>query len=953
MSQPRVFEFAKEIGMETLTLMDKIKEWDLPVKNHMASLSDELIAEIKTRLSEGDKTDDSKAKKATKKKASAKKTSTKKASATKKTTTKKASGTKKATTKKKATAKDGASIKKASKVVTKKAAAVEAVQAEEEQQQSRRLVIRRSGQEDETTAAESNIKIMKAEDLNKPNIPSVTASAAPSAAQEESPSSSSASTPTSDVEGSRGAQEAGASSEDGAAADAPEVKKPSRKTLITKKNIIGRMDLSRVRNMSGGTGGSADSQRPRPTSTVGNRGRNIRTGFVAPEPMVPVTDDFDRKKEDFNKKRKTGPAAAGGPNAEGAVTFRGLEEQAAFKSSDFRKREAVFQPKKKKVSNEPGKKTQITTPAAHKRVVRVFGMMTVSQLALEMGIKIPQLTRVLMAQGVMATPNTSLDFDTIALIVPEFNWEAQNVQQTADNFVETIAFGDVDADPVSRPPVVTVMGHVDHGKTTLLDTIRNASVAKGESGGITQHIGAYRVMLDGDKPMTFIDTPGHEAFTSMRARGANVTDIAIIVVAADDGMMPQTQEAISHAKAADVPIIVAVNKMDKEAANPDRIKQQLTEFELIPEEWGGTTIYNHISALKGDGVKDLLENIHLVAELLELKANPKRSGTGIVIESSMSKGRGTVATILVQDGTVRTGDYICAGKVAGKIRQMMNDQGKVVKEAGPGVPVEITGLPETPSAGDRFDVCKDETVAQKLADLRAEELRKQEEVLNQPAKTMTLDSLFTKVKLGDVKELPVVIKTDVAGSIEAIKGLLNKIDSEEVKIKYIHTAVGGISESDVLLAGTAGGIVLGFNVRPDSAATNVAKQKGVEIKCYQVIYEMVDEVKKAMSGLLTPEIVEKEQGKAEVRDIFTIPKIGVIAGCFVTEGKINRNSQVRLVRQGKVIYTGKLSSLKRFKDDAKEVASGFECGIGIENYNDIKAEDIIEAFTLEEVAREI
>lgn len=944
MSQPRVFEFAKEIGMETLALMDKIKEWDLPVKNHMASLSDELIEEIKTRLNEGEAAKPA-AKKTTKKKASGtKKTSTKKASGTKKTATKKASGTKKATTKKKATKKDssGDAIKKATKVVTKKSAATaEITQAEEDQQQSRRLVIRRSGQEDEATSADSNIKIMKAEDLNRP--------AAQVMSSAETTSTSEA------VAGEAESSQTRAASED-SSAESPEVKKPSRKTLITKKNIIGRMDLSRVRNMSGGTSGATDAgQKPRSTAT-GNRARNIRTGFVAAEPMIPIADDFDRnKREDFNKKKKVGGAAgpATGANAEGAVSFRGLEEPTAFKSSDFRKREAVFQPKKKKVSNEPGKKTQITTPAAHKRVVRIFGTTTVSQLAQEIGVKLPQLTRVLMAQGVMATPNTELDFDTVALIVPEFNWEAQNVQETSENFVETVAFGGVDAEPVSRPPVVTVMGHVDHGKTTLLDTIRNANVVKGEAGGITQHIGAYRVMLDGDKPMTFIDTPGHEAFTSMRARGANVTDIAIIVVAADDGMMPQTQEAISHAKAAGVPIIVAVNKMDKDGANPDRIKQQLTEFELIPEEWGGTTIYNHISALKGEGIKEILENIHLVAELLELKANPQRSGTGIVIESSVQKGRGTVATLLVQDGTVKTGDYICAGRVAGKVRQMMNDQGKVVKEAGPGIPVEITGLPETPSAGDRFDICKDETVTQKLADLRAEELRRQEEVQNQPAKTMTLDSLFTKVKLGDVKELPLVIKTDVAGSIEAIKGLLNKIESEEVKVKYIHAAVGGISESDVLLAGTAGGIVLGFNVRPDSAATNVAKQKGVEIKCYQVIYEMVDEVKKAMSGLLTPEIIEKEQGKAEVRDIFSIPKVGVIAGCFVTEGKINRNSQVRLVRQGKVIYTGKLSSLKRFKDDAKEVASGFECGIGIENYNDIKVEDIIEAFTHEEVAREI
>lgn len=953
MSQPRVFEFAKEIGMETLALMDKIKEWDLPVKNHMASLSDDLIAEIKTRLNEKEASEPKTKKKASKKKATTKKASTTKASSTKKTTKKAAGTTKKKATKKATASAAPVSVKKASKVVTKKTAAAAAAaataptQTEEEPQQARRLVIRRSGQDEDQ--APDNIKIMRSEDLNKATPPKVvetaaTQAAAQAEAQQEGAADlgSSAQTAATDAAGTDAATTMATSATGEPAADA--VKKPSRKTLITKKNIIGRMDLSRVKNMSNN---NQDPNKPRPAAP---RARNLRTGFVAAEPMVPVVDEFDRKKEDFGKRKKI--PAAGAPQ-EGAAAVRGLEAPTAFKSADFRKREAVFQPKKKKVSNEPGRKTEITTPAAHKRIVKVHGSMTVSQLAQEMGLKLAQLTRALMAQGVMGTPNTELDFDTISLIVPEFNWEAQNVLKTSDDFVETLAFGDLDADLMTRAPVVTVMGHVDHGKTTLLDTIRKANVVKGEAGGITQHIGAYRVILEDGTPITFIDTPGHEAFTSMRARGANVTDIAIIVVAADDGMMPQTQEAINHAKAADVPIIVAVNKMDKEAANPDRIKQQLTEFELVPEEWGGTTIYNHVSALKGEGIKELLENIHLVAELQELKANPKKSGTGIVIESSIQKGRGTVATILVQDGTVRTGDHICAGKVPGKIRQMINDQGQMIKEAGPGIPVQIMGLPETPSAGDRFDVCKDEVVAQKLAELRAEEQRQAEEIQNQPAKNMTLDSLFTKVKLGDVKELPLVIKTDVAGSIEAIKGLLNKIESDEVKIKYIHSAVGGINESDVLLAGTAGGIVLGFNVRPDTSAANVAKQKGVEVKCYSVIYEMVDEVKKSMSGLLSPDIVEKAQGKAEVRDIFSIPKIGVIAGCFVTEGKIHRADQVRLVRQGKVIYTGKLSSLKRFKDDAKEVASGFECGIGIENYNDVKVGDIMETFVLEEVAREL
>lgn len=947
MSQPKVFEFAKEIGMETLTLMDKIKEWDLPIKNHMASLSDEMIDEIKTRLDKAADSEGGTTKKKTKKKAAKKSTSKKAASSdgTKKAkkVTKKASSTKKTVTKKTSKSSDDGVAKKTTKVVAKKAT----TPAAEEETQTRRLVIRRSGQEEETGSQEQ-YKSMKAEDLK--NIQS-----ANTAVQEEQKAKAPEAENASVAENPEAA--AKPSEETSAETAQTETKRPSRKTLITKKNIIGRMDLSRVKTMAAQQQSQeSGGYKPRSTGTGtggANRARGIRTGFVAPEPMVPTNNEGydDNRKKDDRKRRGGAPASGTGTGPEGAPSPRGLEQPIAFKSSDFRKREAVFQPKKKKSPSEAGKKTEITTPAAHKRVVKVYSTMSVSQLASELGVKVAQLTKILMAQGIMATPNTELDFDTIALIVPEFNWEAQNVQETTDSILSDVVFGEVEAEPISRPPVVTVMGHVDHGKTTLLDTIRNANVVKGEAGGITQHIGAYRVTLEGNKLMTFIDTPGHEAFTSMRARGANVTDIAIIVVAADDGMMPQTQEAVNHAKAAGVPIIVAVNKMDKPGANPDKIKQQLAELDLLPEDWGGTTIYNHISALKGDGVPELLENIHLVAEMLELKANPKQSGTGIVIESSVQKGRGTVATILVQNGTVKSGDFICAGMVVGKVRQMMNDQGKVVKEAGPGVPVEITGLPETPLAGDRFDICKDEQVAQKLANLRKEELEKSSVVTKTEAKNMSLDALFTKVKLGEVKELPIVLKTDVAGSIEAIKGLLDKIESEEVKIKIIHSAVGGISESDVLLAGTAGGIILGFNVRPDSSASNMAKQKGVEIKTYQIIYEMVDEVKLAMSGMLSPDIVEKENGRVEVRDVFTIPKIGTIAGAFVLDGKVNRNDQVRLVRNGKVIYTGKISSLKRFKDDAKEVAAGFECGIGIENFNDIKVGDIIEAFTLEEKAR--
>lgn len=938
----KVFEFAKEIGVETILLMDKIKEWGLPVKSHMAVLSDEQQKDIMNRLEAGGDDKKKASKKKTTKKKVAKKESAEEKVAKKKTSSKKAS-TKKKVTKKKTEKTVKKKASKTSKVVStavkSTTATVASATTAADDASARRMVIRRSSDD-----LQDIQKGLTAEDLTAQKM------------QTETVEVVSVSEPTKDEETNNIEVSEAVESTD----DTRGTKKPTlKKTIITKKNIIGRMDLSRVRKpQQQGEGGNRTFNRSA-SSPGGNnfrsgatgatsRPRNLRTGFVAPEPMMP-TDDSKNKRDDFKKRRNSALGGTGAAGEDGGVK---IENPGIFRSADFRKKEAIFQPKRKKAPSVPGKKTEITTPAAHKRVLKVNNTMTVQDLAQSLGLKMPVLTKSLMAQGIMATPNTELDFDTISLIVPDFQWEAENVYTSSETFENQVAFGDLDADLVPKAPVVTVMGHVDHGKTTLLDSIRKARVASGEAGGITQHIGAYRVNLGDDRVITFIDTPGHEAFTAMRARGANVTDIAIIVVAADDGMMPQTQEAINHAKAAGVPIIVAINKMDKQGANPDRIKQQLSEMELVPEEWGGTTIFTPVSALNGDGIDNLLENIYLVAEVQELKANPKRSGTGIVIESKVEKGRGTVATLLIQDGSVKVGDALCAGTVAGRIRMMMNDQGKAVKEAGPGEPIEIMGLPETPFAGDRFDICKDEATATDLAVKR--KIEKEEVAAKAEAEDkMSLDRIFAKAKKGEFKELPVVLKTDVAGSIEAIKGLIGKIESDEVSVKFVHTAVGGISESDVLLANAAHGIVIGFNVRPDSAAKSLSKEKGVEIKSYQIIYEIVDDVRKAMSGLLTPEVVEKEQGRAEVRETFSIPKIGTIAGSIVTEGKIGRNNSVRLLREGKIIYTGKLSSLKRFKDDAKEVAAGFECGIGIENYNDIKVGDVVEAFTQEEIARSL
>jgi translation initiation factor IF-2 len=727
---------------------------------------------------------------------------------------------------------------------------------------------------------------------------------------------------------------------------------------VVRKNIVGRMDLSRVtppprtggdrsgsytpRNQQGG-GGPAGGMAPR-----GLPRNNIRTGFVAAAstPPQPIEDleahhksKFDDRNKKFSKSQTEAPGGAGG----------GVEaEEVVFNPAEFRKREMVFQPKKKKgMLNREGLKTQITKPKASKRVLKVNGTMKLSDVCETMGLKAAQLIKVLMTNGVMANMNTALDVDTLALICPEFGWETQNVFRTADEILEDTAFGDIAAESVPRPPVVTVMGHVDHGKTSLLDAIRQTDVVAGEAGGITQHIGAYQVKIDSGETITFLDTPGHEAFTAMRARGANATDIAVIVVAADDGMMPQTAEAINHAKVAGVPIVIAINKMDKPGANPDRIKQQLTEHEIVPEEWGGSNIFCQVSALKRTGISELLEQLLLVAEMQELKANPKRSGTGIVIESRLDKGKGSVATLLVQDGTVRVSDLIVAGAASGRVRSMMNYKGERVEEATPGMPVELLGLAEVPAAGDKFDVVKDEKTLERVLEVR----RTAKEKAQSTTTKMSLEDLFAKVKEGEQKTLNVILKSDVMGSSEAIQGMFQKLNTKEVKLKVIHSAVGGITEGDVLLATTAKAVIIGFNTRPDTNAQNLAKRGGVELRTYGIVYELIDDLKRLMSGLLDPDIVEQAHGRAEVRNTFNVPKVGTIAGCSIIDGKVIRSHLVRLIRDGVVVYQGKISSLKRFKDDVKEVATGYECGIGIENFNDIKVGDVIEAYTREEIRK--
>jgi translation initiation factor IF-2 len=674
---------------------------------------------------------------------------------------------------------------------------------------------------------------------------------------------------------------------------------------------------------------------------------------VKPRPGLPTSSENEAIRISRAPK-----GADGGTEDENAKKRGGAREAEIrpedVKFADYRKKEMVFLPKKKRLpSGKALQKTQITTPKAIKRVIDIEGTITVSNLAAQLGVKAIDVIRKLMAMGEMATVNQSLDFDTASLIATEYQYEARNVEFKEASFIDESKL-DTEESKSSRPPIVTIMGHVDHGKTSLLDALREANVAAGEAGGITQHIGAYTVEKDGNK-ITFIDTPGHEAFTVMRARGANVTDIVILVVAADDGVMPQTREALNHAKAAKVPIIVAMNKIDKPGANPEKIKQQLAELDLLAEDWGGQTMFVPVSAIKRTNLDKLLESILIQAEVLELKANPEPRASGTVLEARLERGRGAVVSLLVSRGTLRVGDAIVAGLYSGRIKAMMDHLGRSVKEVSPGMAAEVLGFEGVPGAGERFDCTATETDAREIAENRQLKARQKTAgtVTGASGGKVSLEDLFSKIQTGSIKELGVILKADVYGSVEAIRDSLVKLSTEKVKVKVIHAAPGGITESDVLLATASKAIILGFNVRPETKARQLAEAEHIEIKSYTIIYELLDDMKKAMTGLLDKKKVERFVGRAEVRQTFSVPKIGVIAGCGVIDGKMLRGANVRLLRDSRVIFDGKMSSLRRFKDDAKEVATGFECGIGIENYNDLKPGDIIEAYQIDLIAPEL
>jgi len=673
------------------------------------------------------------------------------------------------------------------------------------------------------------------------------------------------------------------------------------------------------------------------------------------EPPAPVRRTEaapDAAKERARRDGAEAPAAPPSESDEGKPKKkkrRVIRKPEMQELSEQDRRRSKLPRKKKALPGKEQRKTEITTPRASKRVVRISEVITVGELAKAMGVKAGEIIKKLMDSGMMATINQVLDFDTASLIASEFEYNIENVAFDAESVLEVGHEVQTDGNLQPRPPVVTIMGHVDHGKTSLLDAVRRTNVTAQEAGGITQHIGAYSVDVHG-RQVTFLDTPGHEAFTAMRARGAKVTDVVVLVVAADDGVMPQTVEAINHARAANVPIIVAINKIDKPEANLERIRQNLADYGLVSEEWGGDTICVPVSAKTKEGIAHLLEMLLLQADVLELKANPDKLARGTIVEAKLDRGRGPVATVLVQEGTLKVGDpFVCGGNY-GRVRAMVDDKGRKVEKAAPAMPVEILGLQGVPDAGNPFVAVADEATARQVAEHRRGKQR--EATLVKTAK-VSLEDLYQQIQAGDVKELRVVIKADVQGSVEALSEALSRLSADEVRLNILHASVGGITESDVLLASASNAVVIGFNVRPESKATEVAEREGVDLRLYTVIYDALNDVRDAMEGLLEPTVREKTVGRAEVRQVFSVPSVGVIAGSFVVDGKITRNAAARLIRDHVVVYTGKISSLRRFKEDAREVQSGYECGIGLENYQDAKLGDIIEAYETERVARRL
>ncbi|MBE8221404.1 MAG: translation initiation factor IF-2 [Bdellovibrionales bacterium] len=861
----KVFELAKQLGLETLDLMDEIKSAGFVVKNHMTVLDEQLISNIKSLLSKKADKATSKKKKVTKKKVAAKKTISKKVTAKK-------------VTKKVNTTITKAVVKKVSKAKATKDTKTSSVK---KVVQKNKIIVRKK--------SEKNIKpILNA----KPEDNSIEASNAKLLEKKEA------------------------------------LNNDLRNTKFAGVKVLGTIDIKKQTTQT-------------PSSQYAARTKGLRPGFspdVSAQSTVPSVNSFDKKREVKIVKKEI------------TKTTTGPGEVPKFSVSDFRKREVVFPQRRKKIlSQKDFKKTLITESKSSKRIVEMESEISVAGLAAQLNVKPGALIKILIKNGIQANINMSIDFDTVSLIVPEFNFSVKASVKSKDDVLSEILTTD-STQSVTRSPIVTVMGHVDHGKTSLLDVIRSTKVTEKEAGGITQHIGAYKVKTPSGSYITFLDTPGHAAFTAMRSRGAKLTDVVIIVVAADDGVMPQTIEAINHAAAAKVPMLVAINKIDTPGANLDKVKKELSEHNLVSEDWGGENIFCEISALKNIGIDSLLDSLALMAEMLELKAFPKNSGQGVVIESFLLKGLGNVANILVKDGSVKVGDYLVVGTMYAKIRRMLDDTGSVIKVAKAGDPIQITGFDSGVSIGETFYVCKTEKEAQSLTEAIEDAVIKEETLLY----SSDPENILAQLEKNKITELKVILKADVGGSLEAVKVALEKMKTDEVAIKVLHSGVGDITENDILLGNTTDDVnIIGFNVKANSAGQKLAKEKSIDVKTYSVIYELLDDLKAKLAGLLTPDKVEKVMGQVEVREVFSVSKVGVIAGCMVTDGKVQRNNKARLMRDGKMLHEGDLSSLKRFKDDAKEVAQGYECGIGLKDFNDIKNGDTIELFAVEEVKRKL
>lgn len=939
----KVYELAKELGIDSISLVDKLKSLEINVKNHMSELTDNDAERARASIRAAAEP----AAGATKGKSSA--------TGAKKVVARRAAGATAAEPAAKATPAKAAATKTAAKTA---ATSDTATPAPAKAVRKRPAAATEAPSTPSTPESTSSSTVIRRRALSDGAIQTVTSTISTTTGTETAPvEAPPAVEPIETVAAVTPEAETPAATPDAPAAAASAQEGTVQTVRTETKTEGGKTTTSVIRRIETTTlttSSLKDSVAKKSLLRILEQPKPAAKTSL--KPATPGSTTLDPKKGGFKSdrdgfkfarvdKENLDRMAEEEARKRGPKAFESEIKPEDVKFSDYRKKEMIFVPKRKKAPvGKSVNKTEITVAAAHKRVVEMGDTITVGELAAQMNIKASDVIKKLMMMGQMSTVNQAVDFDTATLVAGEFQYEVKNIAFKEESILKLDE--DKPEELEHRPPVVTIMGHVDHGKTTLLDSIRAANVAAGEAGGITQHIGAYTISKDG-KMITFIDTPGHEAFTAMRARGANVTDIVILVVSADDGVMPQTREALAHAKAAEVPIIVAVNKIDKPGANPEKIKQALAELDLLAEDWGGQTMFIPVSALKKTNIDKLLEAILLTAEVEDLKANKNGLARGVVLEARLEKGRGPVASVLVNRGTLKHGDIVVSGLNWGRIKAMTNHLGESVKAVEPGMAAEILGLDGTPNASEQFDVVADEKAATTLVAHRQNEKREKQA----KSSKATLEDLFARANAGDLKELRVILKTDVFGSMEALRDSLGKLSTDKVKVKVIHSGTGGVTESDVMLANASDAIIVGFNVRPETKARQIAESEKVQIKSYSIIYELLDDVKNSMAGLLDKKKVETYLGRAEVRQTFSLPKAGTIAGCFVIDGKLIRNANVRLLRDSRIIYDGKLSSLKRFKDDAKEVAQGYECGMGIDGYNDIKVGDLIEAYQVDMVSQ--